>query len=93
MKKTLGSFAALATAFVGQHADAKMNKQVQTKESKPTTIPTVTQQNQTENLRVVANGQKFDFVLKNSETTGELFAYHRSHSSHASHRSHSSSRY
>lgn len=93
MKKTLGSFAALATAFVGQHADAKMNKQVQTNESRPTTIPAVSQQNQMENLRVVANGKKFDFVLKNSGTTGELFAYHRSHSSHASHRSHSSSRY
>lgn len=93
MKKMIGSFAALATAFVGQHADAKMNGQAQTDESKPPAMPAVTQQNQSENLGIVAGGNMFNFVLKNSGKTGEMFAAHYSHSSHASHRSHSSSRY
>ena len=37
-----------------------------------------------------AQGDQFDFVLKRSEDTGLMMAWHSSHSSHASHASHAS---
>lgn len=93
MKKIIGSFAALASAFVAQHADAKLQNLDANQSTAPQDATTLTNKTASENLAVVANGNKYDFLLKKSEKTGELHAYHSSHSSHSSHRSHSSSRY
>ena len=93
MKKVIGSFAALASVFVGQHADAKPQNSDVTPSSSPKDVVSTTKQMTSENVVVVANGNHYDFLIKKSEKTGELHAYHSSHASHSSHRSHSSSRY
>ena len=93
MKKIIGSFAALASAFVAQHADAKIQDKNVTPSVTPQDASTQANQSTSENVSVVASGNKYEFLLKKSERTGELHAYHSSHSSHSSHRSHSSSRY
>lgn len=93
MKKVIGSFAALVSAFVAQHADAKLQNQDVQSAGIPQDAAARTSQVASESIAVAASGHQYNFLLKKSERTGEMHAYHSSHSSHSSHRSHSSSRY
>lgn len=91
-KKFMGAFALIASSFVAQQATANT---VQLHES--TTMQDVS----SDAIGSVASnlintksesGDIFNFVLKRSDETGQLMAYHESHASHSSHRSHYSSR-
>jgi hypothetical protein len=93
MKKIIGSFAALASTFIAQHADAKLQNQDVTLPNPSQDAAALNKQMASEKVVVEASGGQYNFLLKRSESTGELHAYHSSHASHASHRSHSSSRY
>lgn len=89
-KRFLTSFAAIAASFAAQHATALP------------AVPTAIAENPhvKESLEKVAHnpvvtvtdsaGEAYEFVLKRSEATGELMAFHGSHSSHSSHSSHRS---
>ena len=91
MKKFLTTFAGIATAFASHASTAPVA---------PTPLtPTVDGRNVaapqatvlSENIKVIdSKGDQFNFVLKRSEDTGQMMAWHNSHSSHASHSSHSS---
>lgn len=96
MKKFMTAFAAIAASFAAHHAEASVNQN-------PVQAPS--NEFATSNASVAANdkisvsdesGNAFNFVLKRSNETGLMMAWHESHASHASHashRSHYSSRY
>jgi hypothetical protein len=84
MKKFLTTFAGLAAAFAGTNATAKIPEA-------PLGAPQTSQDNRLQVdassgqvLVTNANGDELEFVLKKSEQTGMLMAWHRSHSSHNS---------
>ncbi len=96
MKKFLTAFASLAAAFAADAAPSTGNVSSASfaKDSPNAAVSQGTVLG--ENFTVKnANGDEYDFILKKSEDSGLLMAYHsshRSHSSHSSHRSHYSSR-
>lgn len=90
MKKFLSVFAGVAAAFAS-NANA-----VPVSSTSPSVIDATHVSSHgalplTENIAIVdSHGDQFNFVLKKSDDTGLMMAYHSSHSSHSSHRSHSS---
>ena len=91
MKKFLTAFAGVAAAFASSAATEKV--------AAVPTMPALDGQSVAApqatvlgvNIKsIYSNGDQFNFVLKRSEDSGLMMAYHSSHSSHASHASHSS---
>ena len=90
MKRFLSAFAGVATAFAANATSQPTVEHVATQ---------VTDTNATSPQATVlsekitttdSKGDQFNFVLKKSNETGLMMAYHESHASHASHSSHSS---
>lgn len=90
MKKFLSVFAGVAATFAG-HANA-----IAVSSTSPSIVDSTHVSSQgsaplAENIAIVDDkGDQFNFILKKSDDTGLMMAYHSSHSSHSSHRSHSS---
>lgn len=92
MKKFMTSFAAIASAFSAQHAEAIQSPAIQS-DVAPVTTANAAGQAASKVISVTDKvGEAFAFTLKRSSDTGSLMAFHESHSSHASHSSHYSSR-
>lgn len=93
-RKFLGVFGSVAALFASQHGEASIPGSAPSEAMKSVDQGMLTELNK--NILVQnQQGDEFAFVLKRSEETGLLMAYHRSHrshSSHSSHRSHYSSR-
>lgn len=92
MKKFLTAFAAIAAGFASQSATASIPKSEPVATVAPITATMPTQTARAEGRVSVRDnaGDLFDFVLKRSEETGQMMAWHESHASHASHASHQS---
>ena len=91
MKKFLTAFAGIAAAFAADATTTVASGAViaPTKDAQNVAAPQAFTLG--ENIRTTnAQGDQFDFVLKRSEDTGLMMAWHSSHSSHASHASHAS---
>ncbi len=91
MKKYLAAFAGIAAAFAVDATPTVFSGTVSapTKDAQNVAAPQAFTLG--ENIRTTnAQGDQFDFVLKRSEDTGFMMAWHSSHSSHASHASHAS---
>ena len=96
MKKYLTAFASLAAAFAANAAPSPKNVPAASfvKDSPSISLGQSTSLGEKFSVKSTS-GDEYDFVLKKSEESGLLMAYHsshRSHSSHSSHRSHYSSR-
>jgi hypothetical protein len=91
MKKFLTTFAGIAAAFASNASSVQAPVTVATPTTDAHKISSPQQTILGENLKFVdTKGDQFNFVLKKSEDTGQMMAWHNSHSSHASHSSHSS---
>lgn len=91
MKKFLTTFAGLAAAFASEAGAMSQTatNDVSVQDTQNMAAPQATVLG--ENFATTdAKGDQYNFVLKKSEDTGQLMAWHSSHSSHASHASHSS---
>jgi len=91
MKKFLTTFAGIAAAFASDAATMSQSttNNVSVQDAQNMAAPQATVLG--ESIATTnAKGDQFNFVLKKSEDTGLLMAWHSSHSSHASHASHSS---
>ncbi len=91
MKKFLTTFAGIAAAFAADATPSTASSIDLTpvKDTQNVAAPQAFVLG--ENIRTMdSKGDQFDFVLKRSEDTGLLMAWHSSHSSHASHASHAS---
>jgi hypothetical protein len=94
MKKFLTTFAGIAAAFASNAASTVAPTQGD-KVAKDAALNIARTQTSAlgENIATTnALGDQHNFVLKKSEDTGLLMAWHSSHASHASHKSHYSSR-
>lgn len=91
MKKFLTAFAAIASGFSAQSAGAATPK-IEQADATPVTTQEPSKAENTKGKVSVRNeaGDQFDFILKRSEETGQMMAWHSSHASHASHASHRS---
>ena len=91
MKKFLNLFGSVAAAFASIHslAEAKVLSDVAPNHASSSTASTVIHKSNDVSI-VDKQGEEFLFILKRSEDTGVLMAYHSSHRSHSSNRSHSS---
>jgi hypothetical protein len=90
MKKFLSVFAGVAAAFAG-HANASAVSSTSPSIVDSTHVSSQGSAPLAENIAIVDDkGDQFNFILKKSDDTGLMMAYHSSHSSHSSHRSHSS---
>ena len=90
MKKFLSVFAGVAAAFAG-NANAIAVSNTSTPIVDSTHVSSQGPAPLAENIAIVDDkGDQFNFILKKSDDTGLMMAYHSSHSSHSSHRSHSS---
>ncbi|MFE8645811.1 His-Xaa-Ser repeat protein HxsA2 [Sphingomonas sp. NCPPB 2930] len=89
MKKFLGSFAAIVSAFAANaNAMTVKSPNIAIKDANTAAMagPIFS-----ENVVVeTSDGSQFDFILKRDEHTGLMMAAHGSHSSHSSHSSHKS---
>lgn len=88
MKKFLTTFAGIAAAF-GANAAFESSPTNITTDSKTVVVKPGSTLGETI-ATTNAQGDRLNFVLKKSEETGQLMAWHSSHSSHASHSSHRS---
>lgn len=88
MKKFLTTFAGIAAAF-GANAAVDRAPTGITTDSKNIAVQPGSVLGETI-ATTNAQGDQLNFVLKKSEETGQLMAWHSSHSSHASHSSHRS---
>ena len=91
MKKFLTTFAGIAAAFASNSSTAAVGPAPLTPEVDGLKVAAPQATILSENIKVIdSKGDQFNFVLKKSEETGQMMAWHNSHSSHASHSSHSS---
>ena len=92
MKKFLTAFAGIAAAFASNASTpATTIVTASTATTDAQNISALSTTQISENIKVIdSKGDQFNFVLKKSEDTGQMMAWHNSHSSHASHSSHSS---
>jgi len=91
MKKFLTTFAGIAAAFASDAAPMSQLATSNVTGKDTQNLPAPQTAVLGENIVTTdAKGDQYNFVLKKSEDTGLLMAWHSSHSSHASHASHSS---
>jgi len=91
MKKFLTAFAGIAAAFASNASTSPTNVAASTVTTDAQNISALSTTKLSENIKIIdSKGDQFNFVLKKSEGTGQMMAWHNSHSSHASHSSHSS---
>lgn len=80
---------ALAAALTSGHSSAVVDATPIIKDTQNDVNSLSVQQEKSEYLTTISDGNIFAFVLKRGED-GQMMAYHSSHSSHASHASHRS---
>lgn len=89
MKKFLTTFAGIAAAFASNAAPVASATFAPEMDANNIAAPQATKLG--ENIATIdSKGDQFNFILKRSEETGLMMAYHSSHASHASHASHRS---